>query len=163
MNKKPNIIFLLGLVMLMMLISGCEVHNARRADQEDRREKIEIYDENGNKVYETENQKVNEYFASLVGDSVENIGEEKSVIIGEVPQDAEIAYHYVITTKRKNHAVIKRSLYSLKNYNLYTYKNYPYITLKGDSRLGSITWELSEEENRKIKNIDEIASFGGVN
>ena len=96
MYKRVSL-FVIIIVLSLFVLSGCDsdVDNSEKG----RKDIIEIYNANNEKVLETQDQKVLDYISNLIGMSTENIDEKNyKDFLKELPKDAKVRYHYVFIT-----------------------------------------------------------------
>lgn len=146
MEKRITIFIIM--VMMVFGLSACSSSTNVESNKNKRQDKIEIYD-NNSKILETTDQNLLDYFSEKVSITLEKSEEEiDEKFFKKLPNDADISYHYVFSSKRPDNEGTK--------IDFYVYSNYPYITLKGIPLVGSLTWELPEEENLKLQNPKDI-------
>ncbi len=144
MYKRVSL-FVIIIVLSLFVLSGCDSDVDK--SEKGRKDIIEIYNANNEKVLETQDQKVLDYISNLIGMSTENIDEKNyKDFLKELPKDAKVRYHYVFITKRDNKKV--------SEVDFYVYENYPYMTLEGIPLIPHFTWELSKEDSEKLQNIE---------
>ncbi|MDU1829426.1 hypothetical protein [Anaerococcus sp.] len=138
--RKRFLIMAIFLVISIVFTSCSPNTMTEQTRSKKEEEKIEIFDSNNNKIVETEEQEVLDYFSNLTGMSVENINYKNfDDYFKEIPDDAVQSYHFILTSKRK----YKKAT----NIDFYIYENYPYITMEGMPMMpSSLTWELSKED-----------------
>lgn len=138
--RKRFLIMAIFLVISIVFTSCSPNTMTEQTRSKKEEEKIEIFDSNNNKIVETEEQEVLDYFSNLTGMSVENINYKNFYdYFKEIPDDAVQSYHFILTSKRK----YKKAT----NIDFYIYENYPYITMEGMPMMpSSLTWELSKED-----------------
>ncbi|MDU3177734.1 hypothetical protein [Anaerococcus sp.] len=137
--RKRFLIMAIFLV-ISIVFTSCSPNTMTEQTRSKKEEKIEIFDSNNNKIVETEEQEVLDYFSNLTGMSVENINYKNfDDYFKEIPDGAVQSYHFILTSKRKD----KKAT----NIDFYIYENYPYITMEGMPMMpSSLTWELSKED-----------------
>ena len=137
--RKRFLIMAIFLV-ISIVFTSCSPNTMTEQTRSKKEEKIEIVDSNNNKIVETEEQEVLDYFSNLTGMSVENINYKNfDDYFKEIPDGAVQSYHFILTSKRKD----KKAT----NIDFYIYENYPYITMEGMPMMpSSLTWELSKED-----------------
>lgn len=137
--RKRFLIMAIFLV-ISIVFTSCSPNTMTEQTRSKKEEKIEIFDSNNNKIVETEEQEVLDYFSNLTGMSVENINYKNfDDYFKEIPDDAVQSYHFILTSKRK----YKKAT----NIDFYIYENYPYITMEGMPMMpSSLTWKLSKED-----------------
>lgn len=138
--RKRFLIMAIFLVISIVFTSCSPNTMTEQTRSKKEEEKIEIFDSNNNKIVETEEQEVLDYFSNLTGMSVENINYKNfDDYFKEIPDYAVQSYHFILTSKRK----YKKAT----NIDFYIYENYPYITMEGMPMMpSSLTWELSKED-----------------
>ncbi|MER0122701.1 hypothetical protein ABPH35_03850 [Streptococcus sp. ZJ93] len=125
-------LFYLGLLLLTFLgLSACSVRIGEKMDT-GHTELIRVYDADGKKILETKDQEILNRFGEYVGSAGENV--EGLEILKEMPAEAKIAYHFVLTTKAG------------QDVDLYIYENDNHIVLKNLPLIGNIKLPLSEKE-----------------
>lgn len=127
-------------LVFSIVLTSCSPNTTTEQTSSKKEEKIEIFDSNSKKIVETEEQEVLDYFSNLTGMSVENINDKNfDDYFKEVPDDAIVSHHFLLTSKRKDKKATK--------IDFYIYENYPYITMEGmPLKPSSLTWELSKED-----------------
>ena len=142
--RKRFLIMAIFLV-ISIVFTSCSPNTMTEQTRSKKEEKIEIFDSNNNKIVETEEQEVLDYFSNLTGMSVENINYKNfDDYFKEIPDDAVQSYHFILTSKRKD----KKAT----NIDFYIYENYPYITMEGMPMMpSSLTWEFSKEDLNDLK------------
>lgn len=93
---------------------------------------IRVYDADEQKVLETRDKDMIDKFGEYVGAVDEDV--EATKLLKEVPADAKVAYHFVVTT-RPGHEV-----------DMYVYENIDDVVLKNIPLLRNIRLPLSEQE-----------------
>lgn len=138
--RKRFLIMAIFLVISIVFTSCSPNTMTEQTRSKKEEEKIEIFDSNNNKIVETEEQEVLDYFSNLTGMSVENINYKNfDDYFKEIPDYAVQSYHFILTSKRK----YKKAT----NIDFYIYESYPYITMEGMPMMpSSLTWELSKED-----------------
>ena len=138
--RKRFLIMAIFLVISIVFTSCSPNTMTEQTRSKKEEEKIEIFDSNNNKIVETEEQEVLDYFSNLTGMSVENINYKNfDDYFKEIPDYAVQSYHFILTSKRK----YKKAT----NIDFYIYENYPYITMEGMPMMpSSLIWELSKED-----------------
>lgn len=111
-----------------------------------RKDMVIVYDSNQAKILEIDDQKTLDYFSELIGNTTNNMDNEKFPL-KKLPKDAKISYRYELISKRDDGAE--------HSVDFIVYKNYSYITMKGVPLIPSMTWEISQEENNKLQNPDK--------
>ncbi len=146
MNKLKFYVFTLFFLFLVINFTGCRDYDVNSTKSNaSGNDTIIVYDGNDKMIAEFTEQKKIDYFATLIGTSVENIGNGNTVTLYKtIPDDAIVSYKYAMKHKKNNGD--EDTVY------FYVYKNYPYITLKGVSFIPSLTWELSAEDNNSLQN-----------
>ena len=152
--RKRFLIMAIFLVISIVFTSCSPNTMTEQTRSKKEEEKIEIFDSNNNKIVETEEQEVLDYFSNLTGMSVENINYKNfDDYFKEIPDYAVQSYHFILTSKRK----YKKAT----NIDFYIYENYPYITMEGMPMMpSSLTWELSKEDLNDLK--DKVQEWKDV-
>lgn len=141
MSKR--ILAVLSTCIMLISLSACGITASNRED------KITIYDADKTVILETTDQDTLDYFSEKLSMTLEKANEEnQESFYKERPKDALVSYHYVLSSKRPDNKG--------DQVDFYVYSNYPYITLENIPILGSITWELTEDENAKLQNPESI-------
>ncbi|MBF0777364.1 hypothetical protein [Streptococcus cuniculi] len=130
---KKGLSIVLGMFACLVL-SACSVRIGEMGERMDEgtSQMIRVYDADEEKVFETKDEDIIDKFGEYVGTAGEEV--EGAKIFKEVPADAEVAYHFVVTT-RAGHEV-----------DMYVYENVNDIVLKNIPLLGTIRLPLSEQE-----------------
>ena len=152
--RKRFLIMAIFLV-ISIVFTSCSPNTMTEQTRSKKEEKIEIFDSNNNKIVETEEQEVLDYFSNLTGMSVENINDKNfDDYFKEIPDDAIESYHFLLTRKREDKKVTK--------IDVYIYENYPYITMEGMFLMpSSLTWELSKEDLNDLE--DKVQELKDAN
>ncbi len=141
MNYVKKLFFSISLVSVLSFVSCAENKTGK--------DTVTVYDKDNVKIIEIVNQDGLDYISELIGNSVENLDEENVMKIFEgVPKDAVISYRYKFSHEREDGKI------STVNFDVY--ENYRYITLKGIPIISPLTWELSEEDNKKLQKPKEL-------
>ena len=145
MNMYKKISFVFIIIGVIFILSGCNFPEEN--DEKGRKDTIEIYNSDNEKILETQDQEILDYISTLVGMSTEKMDEKNyKDFFKEIPKDAKIRYHYIFITERDDKKVSK--------VDFYVYENYPYMTMKGIPLMLELTWELSEEDLEQLQHIE---------
>lgn len=142
---KKSGLFIIVICICMGILTACETTNRTNHHSTSKEDKLEIYNSDNQKILETDDQEMIDFFANLVGMSAENIDEENyDEFFKEIPHDAKKSYHFVCTSKR----IDKKAT----QIDFYIYENYPYITMEGMPLLpSSLTWKLEKEDLQMLQ------------
>lgn len=99
---------------------------------------IRVYDANEKKILETKNKEIIDTFGEYVGSTSDDV--EGETIFDDMPADAKVAYHFVLTT-RAGHEI-----------DLYVYENYNDLLLANIPLVGKLRFPISEKELDWLRN-----------